>query len=39
MPNVRLSQSRIEAFRPRKSPYDIRDSELAGFSVRDTTRY
>ncbi len=34
MPNVRLSASRIEALRPRKSPYDVRDSDLKGFGVR-----
>ena len=34
MPNVRLSQSRIEALRPRRSPYDVRDAELKGFGVR-----
>ena len=34
MPNHRLSQSRIEGLKPRKSPYDVRDSELKGFGVR-----
>ena len=34
MPGVRLSQSRIEALEARKSPYDIRDTELTGFGVR-----
>ena len=34
MPNVRLSQSRIEALEARKSPYDVRDTELKGFGVR-----
>ena len=34
MPNPRLAESRVEAFRPRKSPYDVRDSELKGFGVR-----
>ena len=34
MPSVRLSQSRIEALEARKSPYDIRDTELTGFGVR-----
>ena len=34
MPNVRLNESRLEALRPRKAPYDIRDSELKGFGVR-----
>ena len=34
MPNVRLNESRIEALEPRKSPYDVRDTELKGFGVR-----
>ncbi len=34
MPNVRLRESRIEALEPRKSPYDVRDTELKGFGVR-----
>ena len=34
MPNVRLSKKRIEALEARKSPYDVRDSELKGFGVR-----
>ncbi len=34
MPNTRLSKSRIEALKPRKRPYDIRDDELKGFGVR-----
>ena len=34
MPNRRLSESRIAALKPRKSPYDVRDSELKGFGVR-----
>ena len=34
MSRVRLSQNRIEALKPRKSPYDIRDGELKGFGVR-----
>ena len=34
MPDRRLTQSRIEALKPRKSPYDIRDSDLKGFGVR-----
>ena len=34
MPGVRLSQSRIEALEARKSPCDIRDTELTGFGVR-----
>ena len=34
MPNVRLNESRLEALGPRKSPYDVRDTELKGFGVR-----
>ena len=34
MPNVRLSMNRIKALEARKSPYDVRDSELKGFGVR-----
>ena len=34
MPSVRLCQNRIEALKARKSPYDVRDSELKGFGVR-----
>ena len=34
MSNVRLTENRIEALKPRKSPYDIRDTELKGFGVR-----
>ena len=34
MSRVRLSESRIEALKPRKTPYDIRDRELRGFGVR-----
>ena len=34
MPNLRLSESRIEALEPRTSPYDVRDAELKGFGVR-----
>ena len=34
MPNTRLSENRIEALKPRKTPYDIRDNELKGFGVR-----
>ncbi|MYE02467.1 MAG: DUF4102 domain-containing protein, partial [Alphaproteobacteria bacterium] len=34
MPNVRLNESRIEAFRSRSRPYDVRDTELKGFGVR-----
>ena len=31
---IRLTESRIEALKPRKSPYDLRDGELKGFGVR-----
>ena len=34
MSRVRLSESRIRALKPRKTPYDIRDAELKGFGVR-----
>ena len=34
MSRARLSENRIEALKPRKTPYDIRDSELKGFGVR-----
>ena len=34
MPNVRLSESRIEALEPRKSAYDVRDADLKGFGIR-----
>ena len=34
MSRVHLSENRTEALKPRKSPYDVRDSELKGFGVR-----
>ena len=34
MPNLRLTESRVAALKPRKSPYDVRDIELKGFGVR-----
>ena len=34
MPKVTLTAARIEALKPRKSPYDIRDARLKGFGVR-----
>ena len=34
MSRVRLSESRIKALKPRKTPCDVRDSELKGFGVR-----
>ena len=34
MPNLRLTESRVEALKPRNSPYDVRDTDLKGFGVR-----
>ena len=34
MPRTTLTAARIEALKPRKSPYDIRDARLRGFGVR-----
>ncbi len=34
MSRARLSENRIVALKPRKTPYDVRDSELKGFGVR-----
>ena len=34
MPKRRLTDERIEALKPRKTPFDIRDDELKGFGVR-----
>ncbi len=34
MPKVTLTAARIEALKPRRSPYDIRDARLKGFGVR-----
>ena len=34
MSRARLSESRIDALEPRKSPYDVRDGDLKGFGVR-----
>ncbi len=34
MPSVTLTAARIEALKPRKSPYDVRDARLKGFGVR-----
>ena len=34
MPRTTLTAARIEALRPRKTPYDIRDTKLRGFGVR-----
>ena len=34
MATARLSQRRVDALKPRKSAYDVRDPELKGFGVR-----
>ena len=34
MPTSRLTQRRVDALKPRKSTYDIRDTEIKGFGVR-----
>ena len=34
MATLRLNQGRVDALKPRKSAYDIRDRELKGFGVR-----
>ena len=34
MPRSRLTQRRVVALKPRKSTYDIRDTEITGFGVR-----
>ncbi|MCY4503967.1 MAG: tyrosine-type recombinase/integrase [Alphaproteobacteria bacterium] len=34
MPRVALTAGRVEALRPRKTSYDIRDAKLRGFGVR-----
>ncbi len=34
MPRTTLTAARIKALRPRKTPYDIRDTKLRGFGVR-----
>ena len=34
MATARLSQRSVDALKPRKSTYDIRDPELRGFGVR-----
>ena len=36
MPRVTLTAARIEALKPRKTSYDIRDARLRGFGVRVT---
>ena len=37
MATARLSQRRVDALKPRKSAYDVRDTELRGFGVRVLT--
>ena len=34
MPTVRLDQRRVDALKPRKSAYDVRDRDLKGFGLR-----
>ena len=34
MATLRLDKRRVDALKPRKSAYDIRDRELTGFGVR-----
>ena len=34
MATLRLNQRRVDALKPRKSAYDVRDRDLKGFSVR-----
>ena len=34
MATLRLNETRVDALKPRKSTYDIRDRELKGFGVR-----
>ena len=34
MATVRLDQRRVDALRPRRRPYDVRDHELKGFGIR-----
>ena len=34
MATLRLNECRVDALKPRKSAYDIRDRELKGFGVR-----
>ena len=34
MPTSCLTQRRVDALKPRKSTYDIRDTEIKGFGVR-----
>ena len=34
MATIRLDQGKVDALKPRKSPYDVRDRDLKGFGVR-----
>ena len=34
MATLRLNQRRVDALKPRKSVYDVRDRDLKGFGVR-----
>ena len=34
MATTRLNQRRVDAFKPRKSTYDVRDRELKAFHIR-----
>ena len=34
MSNTRLTQRQIDALKPRKNTFDVRDTELKGFGVR-----
>ena len=34
MPNIRLSQRRVDSLKPRKTVCDIRDRDLKGFAIR-----
>ena len=34
MATTRLSQRRVDALKPRRSAYDVRDRDLKGFGVR-----
>ena len=34
MPAIKLNQRRVDALKPRKSAYDVRDRDLKGFGLR-----
>ena len=34
MPAVKLNQRRVDALKPRKSAYDVRDRDLKGFGLQ-----